>query len=172
MSKLNSNSRRLQNGLITGLVVLLVASAIILIQLVSSDSPPTGGQRMTLQPQIMTNLTQLPQATPLSGEAADQVSRLKAMVDACPDYTPERRSQMEQHIEWLLHPASIPPDIIIALGVNPTGRLVYGMASYTSIQWRLNDRAPDSCLIPIGALLDEMLSAAGEPPFPIADESP
>jgi hypothetical protein len=46
------------------------------------------------------------------------------------------------------------------------------MASYTSIQWRLNDRPPDSCLVPISTLLNEMLVAAGEPSFSLVDDSP
>jgi hypothetical protein len=41
------------------------------------------------------------------------------------------------------------------------------MATYTSIQWNLVDNIPNSCLLPIGKLLNEMLIAAEEEPFPI-----
>jgi hypothetical protein len=168
MAKNRSKTIRLRGGLVTGVIIFFMAAAIVLIQLAGSAAPPANQRRMTLEPQIITNLTQLPQATPLSGEAATQISSLKALVDACPDYTAERRDQMAQHLEWLQNPATIPPDIIIALGGNPVGRLIYGMASYTSIQWRLNERPPDSCLLPIAELLNQMLTAAGEEPFPLS----
>jgi hypothetical protein len=159
--------RRLPSGLITGLVIVLLAVVIILAQVLSNGRPQPTEQQMTLEPQIITNLTQLPVATPLSGEAAHQVNQLRTLITGCPDYTPERRSQMEQHIEWLLHPAQIPGDITIALGSNPTGKLIFGMATYTSIQWSLEDRPTDSCLLPIGNMLNEMLVAAGEEPFDV-----
>ena len=159
--------KQLPSGLTTGLVIVLLVVVIILAQVLGNGRPQSAGQRMTLEPQIITNLTQLPVATPLSGDAASQVQELRTLVAACPDYTPERRSQMEQHIQWLLHPAQIPGDITIALGTNPTGRLIFGMATYTSIQWSLEDRPTDSCLLPIGYMLNEMLIAAGEEPFDV-----
>jgi hypothetical protein len=93
------------------------------------------------------------------------------MIAGCAEYSPERRAQMEQHMAWLENPSDIPPDIRIALGQNPPGQLVFGMATYTSIQWRLNERPSESCLIPIGRLLNDMLVALGEPPFSIYDEA-
>lgn len=171
MSGKSSDARRMQHGLITGLIVLAMAVVIIALQLAGSSSEPSTGQRITLEPQIVANLTQLPQATPLSGDSARQINELKALVETCPDYTPARRNQMEQHIAWLITPAQIPADIIIALGANPTGKLIFGMATYTSIQWNLINRPPDSCLLPIGDMLNEMLVAAGEDPFPIFNET-
>lgn len=168
MAKTKPNTLRLRSGVITGLIILSLAVIVILLQLQGSAAPRTGTQQsMTLDPQIVSNLTQMPEAAPLAGDAADQVTQLRALVDACPDYVPERRSQMEQHIAWLLNPALIPPEIIIALGTNPAGRLIFGMATYTSIQWRVDNNSPDSCLLPIGAMLNDMLTAAGEEPFPV-----
>jgi hypothetical protein len=148
-----------------------MAGVIIAFQILGNTNPQAAGQRMTLEPEIIANLTRLPQATPLSGESANEVNALRALVDSCPDYISPRRSQMEQHIEWLLNPALIPTDIVIALGANPTGKLLYGMATYTSIQWRVDNRPPDSCLLSVGKMLNEMLAAAGEEPFPIFDET-
>lgn len=158
--------KQLRSAAITALILLVLAVAFIVLQLNTAAPPAPADQRMTLAPEIITNLTQLPQATPLAGEAADQLDALAALVEACEDYTPERRSQMQQHIAWLRAPAELPADIIIALGSNPPGKLIFGMATYTSIQWRLNDSPTESCLLPIGERLNSMLVAAGEPPFP------
>jgi hypothetical protein len=166
MAKQKPDRYRWPSSLITGLIILGLAVAVIAVQMLGS-AQPASPQGMSLDPQIIANLTQLPQATPISGDSAVQVNQLRTLVQSCPDYTSERRSQMEQHLEWLETPALIPSQIIIALGPNPTGRLIFGMATYTSIQWNLVDNIPNSCLLPIGKLLNEMLIAAEEEPFPI-----
>lgn len=170
MSKPKSGSRRGQGGLMTGLIILGIAGAVIAAQALGTKQS-IEEPRMTMEPQIVTNLTELPQTLPLSGDAAVQLNELRALVESCPDYEPARQSQMIQHIEWFIAPALIPPDVIIALGANPTGKLIFGMATYTSIQWNLIDHAPASCLLPIGKRLNEMLIAAGEESFPVFDES-
>jgi|FLYN01.1.fsa_nt_gi hypothetical protein len=172
MSKQKAKARPIRSTLVTVIMILVIAGAILAAQVAGHINQPASGQRMTLEPEIIANLTRLPQATPLSGESASRVNELRTLVDACPDYSESRRNQMEQHIEWLLHPAQIPADIIIALGANPTGKLIYGMATYTSIQWRVNNRPADSCLLPIGNALNQMLMTAGEEPFPIFDDTP
>ncbi len=172
MTNKKSSGNGLRSALITVAIILVIGVGIVLLQVrgntqVQGNAPSQpAGQSMTLDPQIGKNLTEIPHTAPLTGDAADQVNQLKALVEACPDYTTERLSQMEQHISWLLNPATIPPEMIIALGANPPGKLVYGMATYTSIQWSLNDHAPDSCLLPIGTMLNTMLVADGEEPFP------
>lgn len=108
---------------------------------------------------------QMTQAAVLSTGLSDEREDLQAMVDACGDYRDERRSQMNQHLIWLEHPEQIPSDIQFAFGANPVGRLIYGMASYTSIEWKLKDSPSESCLLPIGQALNAMLIAAGEPVF-------
>jgi hypothetical protein len=163
--------RRPNEGLIifAGIGFLILASLVLFFATREGAGQPVR-PAMTLDPQITVNLTEMPRATPLSGEEADSWNEFRAMVDACDDYSPERRAQMEQHIAWLLDPSDMPRDVILAMGNNPTERLVFGMATYTSIQWRLNDRPPDSCLIPIGLTLNEILEALGSNPFDIYDE--
>jgi hypothetical protein len=130
----------------------------------SGGQPPV--QRMTLEPAVIDNLTDFPSAPTLVGELADQIHLLQTRLDACSDFGSERRSQMQQHIDWLLNPSTIPRDILIALGANPNARLIFGMATYTSIEWGLRDKSTDSCLLPIGQMLNQMLTAQGEPPLP------
>ncbi len=156
--------------LVTTLIVIVAGVSILLA--VSGGLPGSGPQPvMTLEPEIVLNLTRLPQATPLSGEAAAEWNEFRAAVDACGDYRPERRQQMHQHIDWLLDPSDIPGDVIIALGPDPTAKLIFAMATYTSSEWRLGGRKPDSCLVPIGRLLNDRLVAAGEEPFDTYDET-
>jgi hypothetical protein len=151
------------------IVVIGVAAGLLILanrgpEPVSLNLPTQ--EMMTLPPQVIANLTAMPNATPLSGAAADQVNALRQKVDSCPDYSPQRRSQMQQHIDWLLNPAGIPKDVLLALGENTSGRLIFGMATYTSIEWRLKNKPATSCLLPIGKLLNDMLAAAGERPLP------
>ena len=159
-------------AVLAGIGLLIVLSIVVFVLVNNGDDTISSGQpapAITLDPQTVNNLTALPQATPLSGMEADVWNTLREKVDACEDYSPERRSQMEQHIHWLLDPSDMPPDVIVAMGGDTTERLIFGMAGYTSIQWRLNDRPPDSCLVPIGRALNDMLVAVGDPPFDIYD---
>jgi hypothetical protein len=123
-------------------------------------------QHMTLEPQVVANLTEFPSAPPLTGELADQLGEIQTLLNACPDYRTERRSQMQQHIDWMLTPATIPADVLIALGSNPNERLIFGMATYTQIEWNTRDKPAESCLIPLGKMLNGMLVAQGTPPLP------
>lgn len=104
---------------------------------------------------------------PVTGDFAEQVRNIAKMVEACPDYSDERRSQMKLHIGWLLAPDTIPDFMKIPLGGNPTGRLVEGMATYTSAEWGLHNKAIDSCLLPIGRQLNAMLTATGIEPLSV-----
>jgi hypothetical protein len=153
------------------LLIVFVMSAALLLNTGDADRlqrPPTATiQRMTLDPQIIDNMTRLPEATPLSGEAAASLNELRTMVDECDAYAPERRSQMEQHIAWLIDPSEIPQDLMIAFGTNPAERLIFGMATFTSAQWRIDEQPADSCLLPIGRFINQMLVDIGEEPFDI-----
>lgn len=159
---------KLVGGVATGVAIFIVISlALSALNNAPRPAPVTSvpAQMMTLNPQIIANLTALPQATPLSGEDAADYEALKAALDACADYTPQRRSQMEQHIIWLLDPSTIPMDIMVAMGADPAERLIFGMATYTSIEYRSRGPNTDSCLLPIGRTLNGMLAARGTTTF-------
>jgi hypothetical protein len=160
-------------GVILAGIGALIVLSVAVFALVRDDSaaPSQPLPVMTLDPQVVVNLTELPHATPLSGAEAESWNEFRAMVEACDAYSPERRLQMEQHIQWLLDPSDMPPDVILAMGNNPVERLVFGMAAYTSTQWRLDNRPPDSCLVPIGRALNDMLVALGDPPFDLYDDA-
>jgi hypothetical protein len=144
---------------------LLLALVCVACRQSPAATAPT--QVMTVDPQIIANMTALPQATPLSGAAANVIRELDLMVEGCSAYSAARRSQMEQHIAWLYNPADIPPDIIMAFGAQPQTGLLRGMGGYTEIEWRQAGRPSDSCLLTIGRRINELLVEAGAPPFPI-----
>lgn len=158
------------------IAVLFAVLLIIIFAIVPNYVPypvsPTALPQVfaTLNPTVEIHLTNIPEAPPLTGAEAEQLHQLQVQVNACEDYSEQRRSQVSQHIRWLLNPSTIPADMVIALGENVTGRLVFGMAVYTSSEWRLRNRPEDSCLITVGRVLNEMLVAAGEPALTIYDE--
>jgi hypothetical protein len=118
---------------------------------------------------IIKQLTAMPSAQPLTGPLADEVRALAQMVSNCKDYVPARRDQMNQHIAWLLQPNTLPKEVIIALGTNINGGLILGMATYTLAEWGQHSKAPDSCLLPIGKKLNDMLANNGQERMPQFD---
>jgi len=156
-------------GLLAIAVIALVIG-VISIQAPADDDAQPMGSIMTLDPQLFVVQTQMAEATPLSGEDAQVYLDLQAQVEACPDYSEARTGQILQHIEWLIDPSDIPSDAMLAMGTDIQGSLVFGMASFTQIEWRQADRPADSCLIDIGRELNIMLVAFGREPVTVYDE--
>lgn len=111
---------------------------------------------------IIEQLTALPNAPMLTGSLADDIRAVEQMVADCPDYSEARRTQMQQHINWILAPATLPQYMIIALGGNTTGRLIFGMGTFTLSEWGEKQKATASCLLPIGKRLNDLMAANGE----------
>jgi hypothetical protein len=154
-------------------IIFLIAGGLLLNTYVfRADEARSGANPLsiTLNPTVRANITNVPLATPLSDADASDLMAFQLQVLTCGDYSSERHSQMVQHIEWLIDPSGIPVDIISAFGENVQATLVYGMANYTSIQWRLLDRPSDSCLVEIGQQLNVMLIAFDQVPLGIYDD--
>jgi hypothetical protein len=149
------------------LVLVVVVIAILAVRQMSGSvsATATPAQMMTMDPRIIDNLTQIPQATPLSGQEANVFTALRAMIDACPAYDEARRNQMVQQIGYIINPSGLPRDAIILLGANPRVGLLKSIGSVTANRWRLDDQPADSCLVPIGKRINELLTAEGEPPI-------
>jgi hypothetical protein len=149
-------------------IIFLVAGGLLLnFMMQSQQQAQRDALIITLDATVRANVTNVPLATPLSQTDAAEYVAFQREIAACGDYSPERLSQMLLHIEWLINPSTIPADTITAFGSNVQGTLVFGMASYTSIQWRLLERPADSCLVAIGQQLDAMLVANGRTPLGI-----
>jgi hypothetical protein len=161
-------SLRKHQWLIFGVLAALLVGALLMV--INGRNQTVNTQMMTLDPQIIANMTNLPQSAPLTGAAAEEVNRLKTMINACADYDAARRSQVLQNVEWLLKPGEIPSDLLILYGTDPHAKLVFAIASVTSNQWKLNGRSADSCLLPIGRLLNQMLVESGQPPLTVFGE--
>jgi hypothetical protein len=149
--------------------VILLAAAGLLVSFMmqSREDARRDALVITLDATVRANVTNIPLATPLSqADSADYVE-FQRQIASCADYSPERKSQMLLHMEWLVNPSTIPADAITAFGSNVQETLVFGMAGYTSIQWRLLNRPADSCLIEIGQQLDVMLANFGGTPLGI-----
>jgi len=153
------------------IAVIALGIGVMSIQAPADDNPDDqAGMLMTLDPELFVVQTQMAEATPLSDEEAQPYLDLQADVDACEDYSDERREQMLQHIDWLIDPSDIPPDAMLAMGTDIHGSLVFGMASFTQIEWRLAERPAESCLVDIGRELNDLLIAFGREPLTIYDE--
>jgi hypothetical protein len=152
-------------------LALLLTFALVVLQRNATRSANQPQQMMTLDPAVAANLTALPDATPLSGEAAQRWNDIRAAVNACDEYSPQRHEQMNQHLDWLIDPSDMPPEVIIGLGTNPQAQLIYGMAAYTSTEWRQQGRPADSCLRDIGLRLNALLVEVGREPFTIFESA-
>ncbi len=154
--------------------ILLGIAVVALIILTQPSVPPAAapGQSLALDPAIINNLTSIPQATPLSGQDANDLVALGEMVKACDAYTPERRDQMLLQIDLIINPAAMPRDVIIGLGADPHARLLMAIGGVTGIQWRLDEQPVDSCLVPIGRRINELIVAAGGTPVDVFEENP
>jgi hypothetical protein len=151
------------------LAVFAVTVAVVALSVLNrpSDRPvsPTPAQIMPLDPTVAANVQNV-EALALDAEGLAIVDQIAAQVEACPDYGPERRSQMNQHLTWLRDPTGIPSDILMAIGSNPMGRLALGMATYTAVEWRLLERPAESCLLPLGRVVNTLVVRLGETPDP------
>ncbi len=160
--------------ILTGILVVIALIA-LMIGVSSIQAPADANTQpidtiITLDPDLFAVQTQMAEATPLSGADAEPYLMLGEQIEACEDYTDERRGQMLQHVEWLIDPSDIPNDAMLAMGTNIQGSLVFGMASFTQIEWRIAERPSDSCLIDIGRELNVLLETFGREPLTVYDE--
>ena len=164
--------RQLPVQLIVFATIIILAIAIAFALSQSSPEPENVFVQPTLDLTARANLTALPNAPALSENDMLLMAELRSRTLACEDFSDARRDQVLQHITWLENPQQIPPDVAFALtmGGAINGRLVYGMAIFTSTEWRLLERPADSCLIDIGRMINGLMAAMGEVPLTIYDE--
>lgn len=151
---------------------LVAAGGIVIVVNQSQTAQPAAFVQPTLDATVRANLTALPNAPTPDAAGLQMLGALRHDIQVCADFSQERRDQMLQHITWMENPQQIPPDIAFAMALGGTvnNRLIYGMAIFTSTEWRLLQRPADSCLIDIGLTLNDLLTAVGEAPITIYDE--
>ena len=159
-----------RGALITAAVgVVLIVVMVVAVVAASRGPQPSSApsQQLTLDATTISNLTRIPAAPALSGEAAQPYVELGQMIDACADFDETHRMQMRQHLTWLLDPSAIPSNILVGVGPDPIGKLLFGMGSFAQNQWLQIDNSPGSCVVPVGKRLNELLKAAGQPTFKV-----
>jgi outer membrane murein-binding lipoprotein Lpp len=169
---MKSNNRKPAcSEIIIGIIAALVVGVIV-FAIASANRPVDNNSRLvaTLDATTAALLTSVPQATPVTGAFAERIRALETAIQNCPDYPERRQPIMQQYIDWLFAPNTIPSDMIILFSPNPTNKLVFAMAADTSTEWRRLDRPADSCLVPIGRELNLLLTEMGEEPISVYDE--
>jgi len=115
--------------------IVIAASLAVNSQTPTIASPTnTAPILSTTDPTIVTQLRDLPNATPISADEDAFLIEFRAEIIACSDFSSARRDQMLQHVAWLRDPTVIPPDVAFALtmgGSSISGGLVHilGMAT-------------------------------------------
>jgi hypothetical protein len=149
------------------LAVFIVVCALVLWQMdgrgANSDQPPIQAAATGVPPTVAMLLTSIPSQLGGGGLYA-QIDTLAQQMEACSDYSADRRAQMTLHITWLRNPDQIPRDLLVAMGSESVSRLLLGMSTFTLQEWQARERPPASCLVPIGQMLNTLLVATGQPP--------
>jgi hypothetical protein len=159
-------------------VIVLVAVAGLLLAvglfMAAQDRAPEtrlehqGGLLPTLTPipGLRATITALPRQPSLSAEKARPYQEVRDMVQRCDAYHENRRQAILQQIDWVMYPATIPPEFLALYGDQWPGRLIYGAAYFTALDWKLQGQDRGSCLYPIGIRFNALLGDLNEPPLP------
>ena len=161
--------------------LLLFGSALILLLGGCSTAPPgpmpvpstqTPGatavamSTLTPIPGIKATLTALPKQPPLSQDEAKRYQELRAAVEHCNAYNENRKLGILSQIDYVLQPATMPSDFLLLYGDEWRGRLVYGSAYLSALEWKLAGRDRSSCLYPIGVSFNALLRDLHQSTFP------
>jgi len=117
-------------------------------------------------PGIQATLTALPKQPPMPQEQARPYRELRAAVEQCSAYNENRKLGILSQIDYLLQPATVPPEFVRLYGDDWQGRLLYGAAYLSALEWKLAGRDRSSCLYPIGVSLNAFLRDLHQNSFP------
>ncbi|MGC8781179.1 MAG: hypothetical protein ACP5UQ_09975 [Anaerolineae bacterium] len=134
----------------------------------AATRPPLaqGLPTLTPIPGLKATLTALPKQPPMPAEQARPYRELRAAVEQCNAYNPNRKLGILSQIDYVLQPATVPSDFVVLYGNRWPGRMIYGAAYLSALEWKLAGRDPTSCLYPIGVSFNALLLALGEETFP------
>ena len=136
----------------------------------STAPAPTGTAlampALTPIPGIQATLTALPKLPPMAPEQARPYQELRAAVEGCNAYNENRKLGILSQIDYLLQPATVPSDFVLLYGDEWRGRLLYGSAYLSALEWKLAGRDRSSCLYPIGVSFNALLRDLHQSTFP------
>ena len=121
---------------------------------------------LTPIPGIQATLTALPKLPPMPPEQARPYQELRAAVEQCGAYNENRKLGILSQIDYLLQPATVPSDFVVLYGDEWRGRLLYGSAYLSALEWKLAGRDRSSCLYPIGISFNALLRDLRQSTFP------
>ena len=157
---------------------------LLLLPACSSSNAPLTGQFVTPQrvsptpattarfrpetplPGIAATVTAIRKMPTLAAEQRLPYITVEEMVIACDAFHTKRQIAVLQHLSWLANPQAIPPEFITLYGDEASTKLAFGAVYLVAVQWKVDGRQPESCLIPIGNRLNEMVVGFGGKPVP------
>jgi hypothetical protein len=137
-------------------------------------SPASQGTRvfmptLTPIPGLKATLTALPKQSPMPPELARPYLEVRAAVERCSAYHRNRRQAILSQIDYVTYPATVPLELVVMYGDDWPGRLIYGAAYLSALEWKLAGRDRTSCLYPIGVSFNALLRELGQNTFPEFD---
>jgi len=99
-------------------------------------------------------------------DQARPYQELRAAVEQCGAYNENRKLGILSQIDYLLQPATVPSDFVVLYGDEWRGRLLYGSAYLSALEWKLAGRDRSSCLYPIGVSFNAFLRDLHQSTFP------
>ncbi len=121
---------------------------------------------LTPIPGLKATLTALPKASPMPAERARPYREVRALVEQCDQYTESRKIAILQQIDFVLYPATAPMELLTIYGDAWPGRMIFGGAYFTALEWKQHGQDKASCLYPIGVRFNALLRDQGEEPLP------
>jgi len=121
---------------------------------------------LTPIPEIQATLAALPKLPPMPQEQARPYQELHAAVGRCSAYNENRKLGILSQVDYLLQPATVPSEFVVLYGDEWRGRLLYGAAYLSALEWKLAGRDRSSCLYPIGVSFNALLRDLHQSTFP------
>lgn len=120
---------------------------------------------LTPIPGLKATLTALPKASPMPAERARPYREVRALVEQCDQYAESRKIAILQQIDFVLYPATVPMELLTIYGDAWPGRVIFGGAYFTALEWKQHGQDKASCLYPIGVRFNALLRDLGEEPL-------
>jgi hypothetical protein len=124
---------------------------------------------LTPIPGLRATLTALPRQSPMPSDQAAVYLDLRAAVERCTAYNENRKIAILHQIDYVVQPATVPSEFVLVYGSEWPGRLIYGSAYLSALEWKLAGRERASCLYPIGVTFNALLRQLGQQTFPEYD---
>jgi hypothetical protein len=147
-------------------VALVVTVLLMLATYAAGERQPAPAMKLTPIPGIKATLTALPLAPNMPAAQARPYQALRSLVEICSAYSEARKIAVLNQIDYVLSPSTVPRDFVVMYGDAWRGRMIYGSAYLTALEWKLQGEDKSSCLYHIGASFNALLPGLGEQTLP------